>query len=372
MPSTPPRRLFVSRIGASHSGGAQGQDTFRRYHADRTGPAAWTDFPLSLPQGRFPMRQVKTYLRLREGHLSGVTRDAVAQFEATLRREAPASVVLNSSLFGPLAQIAHERGCAVVVQSHNCEFDYFAGEAASRGHLSGELLRAAYRAERSSCEAADLLVALTTYDRERFERLYEPTCTIAVADPFLWLLEQRLERRGVPPDPVPRHGAVFVGSSSHQNLMAADSLVTAWTADLPPLSVIGAVGVELLSRYGERTLSRRGITVSGFLPSLDEALAAAEFMVCPMTLGSGVKVKAIDALANGCRVLASRETLSGFAFAHGSGFVLPLNIRHPGDSIAHARTRQADANAFALALRDEVDRQARALEAALAAIERGR
>jgi hypothetical protein len=366
MPDTVQTHLFVSRNGAVFTGGGQAQDPFRRFHADRSPEARWESFAVDLPGGPLPWRQLRTYLRLRHAHLSGVTEQAIARFERTLAQCNPHRVVLGSSLFGALAQRARAHGCQVVIQSHNCEYDYFAGEAAVRGHLSGELLRASWRAERACVEAADLLVALTAYDLHRFEHVYEVDCPIVVTDPNLASLAKRIRETAPWDESAPRSGAVFVGSASRQNLLAAERLVAAWSPELPPLRIIGAVGAEIAARHPGPVLAQRGISAPGFLPSLDAALREAEFMVCPMVLGSGVKVKAIDALANGCRVLASKEAINGFLFAQDSGYVLPFDAHRPGDSIEHARRHSPDASKFLQALDSEVARQTNDLEAALA------
>ena len=363
-----PTHLFVSRNGAAFTGGGQAQDPFRRFHFERSPEARWEPFAVDLPRGAFPWRQLRTYLRLRQAQLSGVTDAAIARFERALADKNPHRVILGSSLFGALAERARAHGSQVVIQSHNCEYDYFAGEAAVRGHMSGELLRASWRAERACVEAADLLIALTAYDQHRFEHIYEVDCPIVVTDPNLASLSNRLRAYAPWDTHTPRSGAVFVGSASRQNLLAAERLVAAWNPTLPRLRIIGAVGLEVAARHSEAGLARRGVSAPGFLPSLDAALREAEFMVCPMILGSGVKVKAIDALANGCRVLASREAINGFLFAQDSGYVLPLDAQRPADSIERARSQPADALKFVQALEEVVARQTNDLETALAAL----
>jgi len=355
--------LFVSRSGAAGSGGDRAQDTFRAFHRARHPQSRWQDFVVSLPTGRAPLRQIRTYARLRDGHISGVGHASIGDFDRVLARLRPAEVVIGSSLFGPLAERARAAGARVVVQSHNCEFDYFAGEVAMRGGLSADLLRAAWRSERQCLAAAHLAVALTEHDAQRFRHLYESTCAIVVANPMLEFLRDRMAAHA-PRAPGGRHGALFVGSPSRQNALAAERLVEAWRAGLPPLTIAGGVCAELGRRHRAPELAARGVTLAGFVQALDPLFAAAAALVCPLTLGSGIKIKMIEALGAGCRVLGSTEALNGFGFARASGWVGELDLCDPGAAFARLDAAPPDPEALRRALDAEIAAQRRRVELA--------
>jgi hypothetical protein len=224
-------------------------------------------------------------------------------------------------LFGPLAVVAKKRGCHVFTQSHNCEYDYYAGEAALRGGLAGELLRAAYRAEALAIESSDVVFTLSAYDRERMLQVYGGPEDCRVVNPLVQSLADRLQTVSVRRTPTEISSAVFLGSAGQQNRLACALLAEKWTGTSAHLTIIGSVSDWLKQKYNQDMLTKRSINVAGFVESLDDVLRAADAMVCPMHLGSGVKVKMIDALANACPVLASHEALHGFEFAQASGWV---------------------------------------------------
>jgi glycosyltransferase involved in cell wall biosynthesis len=281
-------------------------------------------FVVPLPTGIGVLRKAQTYMRLKKGHMMGVHEGVIEEFESTLERIAPQLVIFDTSLFGPLALNAKRRGCIVATQCHNCEFDYFAGQAALCGGIAAEHLRAVHRSETMSFEASDVVLTVSDYDRERLAIVYGRSRNTLVVNPMLFDLQERLASRVVfdrseATDSKPN--AVFVGSLWHQNRFACKMLVQGWRGDLAQLTVVGEVGNWLKREFGADRLHARGVGVAGFVDSIDRVLSAADTMVCPMQLGSGVKVKMIDALANGCPVLASIEAVHGFEFAEASGYV---------------------------------------------------
>lgn len=54
-----------------------------------------------------------------------------------------------------------------------------------------------------------------------------------------------------------------------------------------------------------------GVTVPGWVPDVAPWLDAAHVVVCPLTVGGGVKVKVLEALARGCAIVATPIALQG-------------------------------------------------------------
>jgi glycosyltransferase involved in cell wall biosynthesis len=361
------RVLLVTRSGANTTGGGHGHNISIRHHANALDRADCFDFLVPLPDANGIFRKVQTFVRLRHAHLAGMNNEVTADFERTLDRVQPAAVFFDSTLFGPLASKAKQQGCHVFIQSHNCEYDLYAGEAAIRGGLTGELLRAAFRAESQAIEYSDVVFTLSAYDRERMRQIYGELGDCRVVNPHVQALSERLQsvgerckRTGIPE-------AVFLGSTGQHNRLACSLLTRRWTGVSARLTVIGGVGGWLRREYDRETLDARGVNVAGFVESLDAALRAADAMVCPMHLGSGIKVKIIDALANGCPVLASPEALNGFEFAQASGWVRGCKLDDMEQAVA--RICSADLSLQQL-LNDtalEAEKQAQTLRSAYAA-----
>ena len=103
---------------------------------------------------------------------------------------------------------------------------------------------------------------------------------------------------------------LFVGGANAANVAGLEwFLAAAWPlikAAVPhaTLTVAGSVGRAFAQAPG-------GVTFVGVLPSLDAAYARAAVVISPLTAGSGLKVKLVEALAHGKAVVATPVTLQG-------------------------------------------------------------
>ena len=366
LPESNPRVLLVTRTGALATGGGHGHSVSMQYHAQAFTNVRCQYYFIPLPSGAGFVRKVQTFSHLKNGHIAGVQSKVISDFERTLEVVNPVAVFFDSTLFGPLAVVAKRRGCLVFTQSHNCEYDYYAGESALRGGLAGELLRASYRAESQAIASSDVVFTLSDYDRERLHQIYGGPAKCYVVNPHIKALSVRLQTFVPRPTTVDNPSAVFLGSSGQQNRLACSLLVEKWTGASARLTVIGGVSDWFKQKYDQDMLAKRGINVAGFVASLDDVLCTADAMVCPMHLGSGIKVKMIDALANGCPVIASPEALHGFEFAHASGWVHCCKL----DEMEEAVLQLKSADLSLQQLRDdtvhEAEKQARALRSVYA------
>jgi glycosyltransferase involved in cell wall biosynthesis len=361
------RALYVTRHGAEGTGGSAAHAWFARFYAARLGPAMEV-FAVPIPVGVPWLRKVRTMSNLRKGLMSGVTEETIARFHQRLAEIRPRIVVLDSSLFGPLAKVAKAQGCAVVTQLQNCEYDYYAGEAALCGGMSALRLQAAFSCERTAIESSDRVLALCENDRARLELLYDCAKPIEVVNPLLESLRDRLnERQHV------RHArtlgnktrhAVFLGSAWHHNRHACARLIERWTGR-HRLSIVGSVCDWVRKQFDSDELERRQVHVTGFLDSLASVLDDADAMVCPMTLGSGIKIKMVDALAHACPVLASREAMHGFEFARAGGHVQLLDGALAEDALDRLPSGGLDVGLLLADVRVEADVQDRRCRDAL-------
>ncbi len=373
------RRLFVTRGGGDGTGGGVGHSWSRDLHVPLLGgEGVCQSHVLDLPGGIGPIRKIKTLWRLKKGHLAGVHDLSLRTYTELVDRLRPEAVLLDSTLFGPLAPAARSQGARVVTQSYNCEFDFYAGEAALRGGLAGELMRGAYLAEEQSLRQSDLVLSLTDYDTNRFRQLYDVDCPVVTFNPILALLRDALTPQAVAAVEADRatrrHDqgvapyAVFLGSAGYQNRRACLRLAQTWTGAHARLLVIGKVGQWLREKVGDAELRARRIEITGFLPSLSDTLRGAIAMVCPMTLGSGMKVKILDALAYGVPVLVSEEASHGFEFAQATGHVRPCATQDMETAAAGLVSEALSVGRLAQAVGEEMALQRQALLQAYASL----
>lgn len=96
------------------------------------------------------------------------------------------------------------------------------------------------------------------------------------------------------------------------------------------------------------------LTVTGWVPDVSPWLDAAEVVICPLTVGGGIKIKVMEALARGCAVVATPIALQG--------------LRHlPPGAVVECADSTALADACVRLLRSPQRRDAQRARAAQAA-----
>ncbi len=78
-----------------------------------------------------------------------------------------------------------------------------------------------------------------------------------------------------------------------------------------PTATLAVVGSDPPRWLQEAARREPRLTVTGWVPDVAPWLDAAEVVVCPLTVGGGVKVKVLEALARGCAIVATPIALQG-------------------------------------------------------------
>ncbi|MGE5452620.1 MAG: glycosyltransferase [Acidobacteriota bacterium] len=203
----------------------------------------------------------------------------------------------------------------LVYISHDAMFPHI-GEMANM--KEGGLAKVYYRmeairthfVERQLFDLAANVVHLSEYERaqvkdsvEKHVALLPPVCS-----------KDAVLAMQAPRDPRYAHSIVFIGSPGHPpNAHALDWIlnrfgpVLARTAPDVEIALIGG-GTDRLPKSG------KNIKGYGFVSSeqMQSMLASCICSISPVTKGRGIKIKVLDAIASGCPVLATEESLRGF------------------------------------------------------------
>ncbi len=209
---------------------------------------------------------------------------------------------------------------AVLLVEHNVESALFEQRAAQCTEPAerAKLLRQGARTRRDELTAwrrVRIIGAVTDEDAD--------TIRTAVPDADVRYLPNGADHLGTGAgtlDPARRDSArlLFVADLGYEpNLHAARMLLF----DIFPgvlrrcpaatLAIVGSDPPEWLV-YAARHEPR--VTVTGWVPDVAPWLDAAHVVVCPLTVGGGVKVKVLEALARGCAVVATPIALQGLRY----------------------------------------------------------
>lgn len=83
-----------------------------------------------------------------------------------------------------------------------------------------------------------------------------------------------------------------------------------------------AFALRVVGAGCHRLAPQPGITLEGFVADLSGLYAKSAFAVCPLLGGTGMKVKIVEAMANGLPVVSTRQAAEGSPIVHGvNGFV---------------------------------------------------
>lgn len=252
------------------------------------------------------------------------------------------------------AEIADRHGARLLLNKHNATYEILDEFLASRPVPDAVRRRAVANLrsfERRFVAAADLTVFQSEVDREQFADVTGASTAVIPNG-----CDYERIRGGGDPEAVARNVGIdpdafvctFVGSYEYgPNRAAARRIATDLAPALPEVEFL------LVGRDPPAT-DRANVIAPGFVDDLPGALALADVGLCPLTAGSGTKLKMLDYFAAGLPVVSTPVGVQGLPVTDGEdvlvhesmdGFVAAIE-RLTADP---ARQRELAANAREIA-----------------------
>lgn len=187
-----------------------------------------------------------------------------------------------------------------------------------RQRLSSFARRVAWsRYERRTLSQADAVVAFTEKDEKIVREIVRGSSTETACIPF------RFPPDGLGSAPPKESDLLFVGSFRHPpNADAAMRLATTIfprVREALPKAGMCVVGADPPQELIDRAAD--GVEVIGRVDDVAPYLAGASVVICPLRLGGGMRVKALEACAFGKALIASPEAVEGLGIRPGVEFV---------------------------------------------------
>jgi glycosyltransferase involved in cell wall biosynthesis len=240
---------------------------------------------------------------------------------------------------------ATARRCLIVADWHNIESEIMRRYAETTGslprrifaHRTASLLEAAERRLIESCDVHSL-----ASDREREKLLSRmprarlETVPNGVDVAYFTAAEQ-------PPDPDPRSDILFVGSMDyHANVDAVQWFVhevwplvrnektAPYLTSAPSLTIVGRnPAPEVLA------LAAADIRITGTVDDMRPFYAAARAVIAPLRVGSGTRLKILEAMAAGAPVVSTTMGAEGLNVTHGKDILLADTPHAIAESLRH-------------------------------------
>jgi glycosyltransferase involved in cell wall biosynthesis len=149
----------------------------------------------------------------------------------------------------------------------------------------------------------------------------------------------------------PGKGTVVLTVGGHHpgNLAVADFARNAWPR---VLERIPAAQLHIVGTIGKAVSPTSGVRIFGWVPDLQAHYAAAAVVICPVTTGTGVKTKMLEALRFGKAVIATPAAVEGMPAPKGHPWIVAGSLSACAGAIADlladpARRAEMEAAAYA-------------------------
>ena len=217
------------------------------------------------------------------------------------------------------------------------------------------------RYERRICRLADCAVAVSEWDRDALARL-APSANIAVVpngiDAAHYVNYSLTDAAPIADAPGPK--LVFTGKMDFRpNVDAmcwfADDILPQIQAQIPDahLYIVGQRPSPAVQALG----SRRGVTVTGFVPDVRPYIAAADVYIVPMRMGGGTRLKVLEAMTMGKAIVSTSLGCEGYGLTPGRELVVADDAaRFADETVALLRDPARRAQLGALAREFAVSR----------------
>ena len=205
---------------------------------------------------------------------------------------------------------------------------------------SAEQVRRLQRFERLVCQQADWVTAVSEPDKIHLTDLTEGQTPITVIPNSLDVQQFQLkEAEAIPSD------ILFSGKMDYRpNVDAVLWFVDAvWPKILQerPSATFTIVGQKPHARL-DRLKSEPGIRLTGWVERVEPYLAGAKVFVMPFRVGSGTRLKLIEAMAAGKAMVSTAVGAEGFPVEHNRELILADDAAEMGTAVLHLLNNPAE------------------------------
>lgn len=127
-------------------------------------------------------------------------------------------------------------------------------------------------------------------------------------------------------EPTYRFG--FVGANALPNCDGLINFLKEWWPSLKPSS-LGIAGSVCNNREVFKEVTMVGGTLEGFVDNIDDFYSNCRWILAPLRIGSGIKVKVLEAMARGKVVIGTRKAFEGIPVIHGVNALILENLNSP-------------------------------------------
>lgn len=222
-------------------------------------------------------------------------------------------VFLDMSLMGSLAKDIKKEFSTIKILSffHNVEYDFrleYLKTMSFRHRFFMRISSAdAYKSEELTCRYSDVIMALNSRDAGQIYKYYNRTPEVLAPV----CLKDEFKINSIHPINHDIPVGLMVGNNFRPNANGLDWFI----ANVLPfvkmrLVVVGTNMNLLIPKYK----GVENLEIHGFVEDLSQYYADADYMICPIFEGAGMKVKTAEALEYGKYIFAGPEAIVGYEY----------------------------------------------------------
>jgi glycosyltransferase involved in cell wall biosynthesis len=198
---------------------------------------------------------------------------------------------------------------------------------------SAEQVRRLRKFERWACQQADWVTAVSQPDKAHLQQLIKGKTPITVIPNSLDVMQFQLEEAEVIPSDIVFSGKMDYRPNVDAVLWFVDEVWPKIRAERPS-TTFTIVGQKPHARL-ERLKSEPGITLTGWVDRIEPYLAGAKVFVLPFRVGSGTRLKLIEAMAAGKALVSTAVGAEGFPVEHNRELLLVDEAEGMGTAVLH-------------------------------------
>jgi glycosyltransferase involved in cell wall biosynthesis len=172
------------------------------------------------------------------------------------------------------------------------------------------------RYEGDLCRMADAVIAVSPEDAALLDA-YRPDKRVSIVPSGIFVDDYAATEA----TNLPKNALVFTGKMDYRPNMDA---VQWFAAEILPsipnahLVIVGQKPHPIIAHLAQQP----NITLTGFVPSVQPYLQAADVYIAPLRMGSGTRLKLLEAMASGCAIVATSTAASGLSDTAKSAMVI--------------------------------------------------
>jgi polysaccharide biosynthesis protein PslH len=203
------------------------------------------------------------------------------------------------------ARLSKKFAIPFVYSSHNVEFLRYVN-VAKRNALRYPLVPYMHVLEKLACRKALFTVAISEPDAQTFRKWVDPARVLVLPCAFDEAAINPEYNEGPSPDPI----VLMVGN--YRNAGNRDGAYTLYKRVLPEVVRRHPnVRFRCVGRDFPRDISHPNIEAVGFVDDLMSEYAKATVVIAPISIGGGIKIKVIEALASGKFLVTTEKGMEG-------------------------------------------------------------